>query len=110
MDFSTFPCGNDKYILAIWSDCVDELVVYKSGDFNEKVYLREDGATMPATVSQIVAMGRRKFGTDKQVLDKQYEEKQFSKFLSLARTYRKDVAKPTEKMLISKEVLEKTEE
>ena len=62
---------------------------------------------MPATVSQIVAIGRRKFGTDKQVLDKQYEEKQFSKFLSLARTYRKDGAKPTEKMLISKEVLEK---
>lgn len=107
VDFSTFPCGNDKYIIAIWSDCVDELVVYKSGDFNEKVYLREDGATLPATVSQIVAMGRRKFGTDKQVLDKQYEEKQFSKFLSLARTYRKDGAKPTEKMLISKEVLEK---
>ncbi len=103
--FSTFLVGQERYVLSIWTDYADEMVIFKSWDFNEKVYLREDGSTVPATISQILSMGKRKFGMDRQLLNEQYETKNFSKFIRLASTYRKDGEKPTEKMLISKEVI-----
>lgn len=103
--FTAFPCKEERYVLCIWTDYVNEMVIYKSGDFSEKVYLREDGSTVPATISQILTMGKRKLGTDRQLLNEQYEAKDFSKFARLAILYRKDGKKPTEKILISKEVI-----
>ncbi len=103
--FTVFPCSDEKYVLAIWTDFVDEMVIYKSGDFNEKVYLREDGSTVQATISQIISMGKRKLGIDRQILNEQYEVKNYSKFNRLSTLYRKDGQKPTEKMLVSKEVI-----
>ena len=105
VSFSVFPCGEDKYILAIWTDYLNEMVIFKSGDYNEKVYIREDGSTLPATISQILSMGKRKMGMDTQLLNEQYEVKNFSKLSKLAALYRKDGEKPTEKMLISKEIV-----
>lgn len=105
VSFSVFPCGEGKYILAIWTDYLNEMVIFKSGDYNEKVYIREDGSTLPATISQILSMGKRKMGMDTQLLNEQYEVKNFSKFSKLAVLYRKDGEKPTEKMLISKEIV-----
>ncbi len=102
--FKTYKCNEEKYILSIWTDYVNEIVIYKSGDFSEKVYLREDGSTVLASVSQILAMGKRKFGVDKQVLNIQYETKNFTKFNKLSVLYRRDSKKIDEKVLISKEV------
>lgn len=103
--FSVFPSKEGKYILSIWTGYVNEMVIFKSGDFNEKVYLREDGSTIPATISQILSMGKRKYGTDKQFLNEQYEVKNYSKFMHLATLYRKDGEKPTEKLLINEEII-----
>lgn len=103
--FSVFPCKEGKYILSIWTGYVNEMVIFKSGDFNEKVYLREDGSTIPATISQILSMGKRKYGMDKQFLNEQYEVKNYSKFMHLATLYRKDGEKPTEKLLINEEII-----
>ena len=105
VSFSIFPCGEGKCILAIWTDYLNEMVIFKSGDYNEKVYIREDGSTLPATISQILSMGKRKLGMDHQLLDEQYEVKNFSKFARLATLYRKDGKNPTEKMLINKEII-----
>lgn len=105
VSFSIFPCGEGKYILAIWTDYLNEMVIFKSGDYSEKVYIREDGSTLPATISQILSMGKRKLGMDGQLLNEQYAVKNFSKFSKLAMMYRKDREKPTEKMLISKEII-----
>ena len=105
VSFSVFPCGEGKYILAIWTGYLNEMVIFKSDDYNEKVYIREDGSTLPATISQILAMGKRKPGMDSQLLNEQYEVKNFSKFIHLAALYRKDGEKPTEKVLISKEIV-----
>ena len=105
VSFSTFSCGEGKYILAIWTDYLNEMVIFKFGDYNEKVYIREDGSTLPATIRQILSMGKRKLGMDGQFLNEQYEVKKFSKFNKLAMLYRKDGEKPTEKTLISKEII-----
>lgn len=109
VSFSVFPCGEikgeAKYVLSIWTDYLNEMVIFRAGDYAEKVYIREDGATVQATVSQILAMGKRKLGMDGQMLNVQYESKNFTKFAKLAMSYRKDGERPTEKMLISKEVV-----
>lgn len=105
VSFSVLTYKKEKYILSIWTDYVDEMVIYKSGDFNEKVYLREDGSTIPASISQILAMGKRKLGMDRQLLNKQYEASDFTEFSHLATLYRKDGRKPTEKLLMSEEVI-----
>ncbi len=105
VSFSSLSCKEGKYILSIWTDYVDEMVIYKSGDWNEKVYLREDGSTVPASISQILAMGKRKLGVDKQLVNEQYEVKDFSKFIHLATLYRRDGKKPTEQMLVSQEAI-----
>ncbi len=103
--FSTCLYKEGKYVLLIWTDYIDEMAIFKSGDFSEKVYLREDGSTVPASISQILSIGKRKFGIDRQLLNEQYEAKDFSKFSHLATLYRKDGKKPTEKLLISQEVI-----
>lgn len=103
--FTTFSIKEEKYVLSIWVDAATEMVIYKSGDFNEKVYLREDGSTAPATIRQILLMGKRKLGIDRQLLNEQFEVKDFHKFIRLANIYREDGQTPTEKMLISKEVI-----
>lgn len=103
--FHVMPCDKEKYVLSIYADYVNEMVVYKSGDYNEKVYLREDGATIPATISQILAMGKRKFGIDNQLLNEQYNKTDYTAFHHLAKVYRADQKELTEEMLISKEIL-----
>ncbi len=103
--FETIHCENDRHVLSIFVDFVNEMIIYKAGDFNEKVYLRNDGATIPASIEEIIAMSKRKFGVDGLILNKIYEKKDFTSFNKLAKVYRKDNSEPTEKMLINNEVI-----
>ncbi len=82
-----------------------EIIVYKNGDFNEKVYIRVDGASLPATVKQILLLGKRKFGSGNTILDTLYQKKDFTSFNNLGRKFRKDNSEPSLDLLISKEVV-----
>ena len=73
-----------KYVLAIKVDYTNNIIIYKTCYFNEKVYIIEDGATVPATVNQILKLGKRRFGVDNTLLDKIYKKTEFSKFLQLS--------------------------
>ncbi len=103
--FKISKCENDKYVLSVFIDCSNEMVIFKTGDFNEKVYVRENGSTIPASISQIVKLSKKKFGIDAQFINKQYEKKDFTLFNKLAKEYRIDKKEPTEKMLINNEVI-----
>lgn len=103
--FDVIPTDEGKYILSIYVPQSDEMVIYRTGDFNEKVYIREDGASILATVSQILSLGKRKKGADVQILNEQYKQSDYSSYNKLAMIYREDNRKPTNEMLISKEVL-----
>lgn len=103
--FEIYECDFEKYILEIMIDVSEEIVIYKSGDFNEKVYLRYDGATLPATIKQILQLGKRKIGIHKNVLDIVYNKKDFVLFNNLGRRYRKDNLEPSIDLLISNEVV-----
>ncbi len=103
--FEIYECGEDKYVLAIVVEQSSEIIVYKNGDFNEKVYIRVDGASLPATVKQILLLGKRKFGSGNTILDTLYQKKDFTSFNNLGRKFRKDNSEPSLDLLISKEVV-----
>ncbi len=105
VQFKLIKCKDDKRILSVYVEYVNEIVVFKAGDFNEKVYVRDDGATVPASISQILKMSKRKFGIDGQILNEQYEKSEFVAFNKLAKLYRKDNQEPTLKILINEEVV-----
>ena len=103
--FDLIKTENDRFVLLIYVDFVNEIVIYKAGDFNEKVYIRESGATVPASVDQIISMSKRKFGVDSLIINKIYEKKNFTLFNELAKEYREDEQEITEKMLINEEII-----
>ncbi len=78
-----------------------EIVCLRLGDYNEKVFIRENGASVPASVSQILALGKRKFGSDVKVLNESFERKDYSKYLSLAKKYREDGLEPSKEDLVT---------
>lgn len=103
--FDLIKCDNEKNVLSIFVDYVNEMVIFKAGDYNEKVYIRENGASVPASINQILKMSKRKFGIDGQVLNAQYEKNKFTSFNKLSKIYRNDNQEPTLKMLINEEVV-----
>ncbi len=103
--FDLIKCHNGNNVLSVFVDYLNEMVIYKAGDFNEKVYIRENGATLPASINQILKMSKRKYGIDGQILNEQYEKKNFISFNKLARMYRIDNQEPSIKMLINEEII-----
>ncbi len=103
--FESIKCENDKNVLSIFVDYVNEMVIFKAGNYNEKVYIRENGASVPAGIHEILKMNKRKFGMDGQVLNSQYEKNKFTLFNRLSKIYRNDNQEPTLKMLINEEAV-----
>ena len=103
--FKEINLQNDKFLLDILIPSYPEIVCFRNGDYNEKVYIRENGASVPANIAQILMLGKRKFGTDVKIMDRTYEKKDFTRFLSLAKKYRKDENEPTKEDLITLEVI-----
>lgn len=94
-----------KYILSIYIKPSNNIIIYKSGDFNEKVYIRKNGSTLVATASEIIALGKRKFGIDNNILNEQFTKNNYNDFFKLAKLYRKDHTIPTEQEMISKNIM-----
>lgn len=103
--FNTINVGKDKYVLDILVPSSSEIVCFRTGDYNEKVYIRENGASVPANVSQILSLGKRKFGVDNNILDISFEKRNFSKYFALAKKFRNDGSEPSVEDLITLEVL-----
>ena len=103
--FTSKSLENGKYLLLINVDQNDELVIYKDGDYNEKVYIRENGATVKASINQIIQLGKRKLGFDSTILDKTFYKKDFSNYYKLIKKYRKDKRIPDNEYLISKNII-----
>ena len=105
--FEIFKIDELLYVLGIKVDYVNEIVIFKTGDYNEKVYVRENGSSVPASVSKILKMGKRKLGIDNQILKVQYQKNKFKMYNNLAKRYRLDKKEPTIEILMSNEVVNK---
>ena len=107
VEFEIFKIDELLYVLGIKVDYVNEIVIFKTGDYNEKVYVRENGSSVPASVSKILKMGKRKLGIDNQILKVQYQKNKFKMYNNLAKRYRLDKKEPTIEILMSNEVVNK---
>ncbi len=107
VEFEIFEIDKSLFVLGIKVEYINEIVIFKIGDYNEKVYIRENGSSVPASISKILKMGKRKLGVDNQILNEQYQKNRFIKFNSLAKKYRLDEKEPTIELLMSNEVVYK---
>ena len=93
------------FVLAVKVSPSESLVRYRSGDYNEQVFIRQDGSTTPAKAEDIIALSGRKKGIDNETTDIRYSEKNWSLYLDLCRNYRRDNSVPSLKELQSMELV-----
>lgn len=95
----------NNFVLAVKIDKSDSIVRYRDGDFNEKVYVKGDGNSTPATPEEIISLSGRKYGVDNHFLDIDYDALKWSKYLELCKKYRNDSSIPSLKELQNEEVV-----
>lgn len=94
-----------SFVLGIKVSPSESLVRYRSGDYNNEVFIRQDGNTTAASPEDIIALSKRKFGIDNEKSDVPYNERNWSLYLDLCRNYRKGNSVPQMKELQSMEVV-----
>ena len=95
----------EKFVLAVSVIPADSVVRYREGDFHETVYIKGDGSTVPATPEEIISLSKRKFGVDNETTDVEYNETEWTDYLSLCKEYRENSSVPTMKELQNEEII-----
>ena len=103
--FTEIPIRDDKFVLDIDVPTYPEIVCLRLGDYNEKAFVRENGSSVPATVAQILQLGKRKYGADVRALNLSFQKKDYSRYLALAKRFRKDGSEPDVEDLITLDAL-----
>ena len=103
--FIEVPDKEDRFVLAIYVRKSESILRYRVGDFEEKGFVRKDGASTEASPEEIVSMGVSKHGFDAQLTDSLFSESDYSQYLELAKEYRVDHAAPSVNELIAEEVI-----
>lgn len=93
------------FVLALKIDKSDSIVRYRDGDFNEKVYVKGDGNSTPATPEEIISLSGRKYGIDNHFTDVDFDSRLWTKYLNLCKNYRFDASVPSIKDLQNEEVV-----
>lgn len=93
------------FVLGIKVSPSESLVRYRSGDYNNEVFIRQDGSTTPAGPEDIIALSKRKTGIDNEKTDVKYNEKEWSLYLDLCRNNRNDNSIPRMKELQNMEIV-----
>ncbi len=97
----------ERFVLAIKILPSESVVRYRDGDFNETVYVKGDGNSVPATPEGIISLGKRKSGIDNETSDILYSETDWSDYIALCREYRSDGSSPSLKELQNEEAVSK---
>lgn len=95
----------NRFVLALKIDKSDSIVRYRDGDFNEKVYVKGDGNSTPATPEEIISLSGRKFGIDNHFTDVDFDSGLWTKYMGLCRTFRADYSTPSLKELQNEEIV-----
>lgn len=99
--------GAEKFVLAIEVKPSESVVRYREGDFNETVYIKGDGNTMPASPEDIISLSKRKMGIDDETTNILYHENNWTTYLELSQEYRTNRTTPTIKELQNEEIVSK---
>ena len=93
--------------IAIQVKPAESVVRYREGDFNEVVYVKGNGNTIPATPEDIISLSGRKQGIDNETSELLYSEEKWSDYLNLCRSFRNDESIPDIKELQNEEIVSK---
>ncbi len=93
------------FVLGIKVEPSESLVRYRSGDYKNEVFIRQDGSTAPASPEDIIALSKRKLETDHEKTDVRYNEHDWSLYLDLCKNNREGNTVPKLKELQSMEVV-----
>lgn len=106
-DFSFYSVTTDleKYVLCINVRPSEYLTRFKDGDYNEKVFIKGDANSTPATPEEIIALGKKKYGVDNCLTDIEYKKNEWSKYNSICADYRESGDEPSIKELQSKNII-----
>ena len=97
----------ERFVLALKVTPSESVVRYREGDFNETVYIKGDGNSMPATPEDIISLSKRKHGVDNETTDIVYTDSEWTDFIELCKEYRSDNSAPSVKELQNEEILSK---
>ncbi len=97
----------ERFVLALKVFSSDSIVRYREGDFNEKVFVKGDGNSLPATPEEIISLSKRKYGVDNETSDIKFCRNEWTDYMSLCQEYRRDMQAPSLKELQSEEVVSK---
>lgn len=97
----------ERFVLAIKVLPSESVVRYRDGDFNETVYVKGDGNSVPATPEDIISLGKRKSGIDNETSDIVFSEEDWSDYIALCKEYRSDGSSPSLKELQNEEAVSK---
>lgn len=75
----------NNFALAIKVEKSDSIVRYRDGNFNEKVFVKGDGNSTPATPEDIISLSRRKYGIDNHFTNTNYDVSLWTKYIELCR-------------------------
>lgn len=99
----------EKFVLCINVLESDGIVRWREGDFNEQVYTKEDGNSLPSSPEDIIALSKRKFGVDSYVTEEKFDEKNFAEYFNMCKQYRTNKDIPTIKDMQNFEVIDSNE-
>lgn len=97
----------ERFVLGVKILPSESEVRYRDGDFNETVFVKGDGNSLPATPEEIISLSKRKFGVDNETTEILYQENEWSDFIELCKEFRSDKSAPSIKELQNEEILSK---
>lgn len=97
----------ERFVLGVKILPSESVVRYRDGDFNETVFVKGDGNSLPATPEEIISLSKRKFGVDNETTEILYQETEWSDFIELCKEFRSDKSAPSVKELQNEEILSK---
>ena len=97
----------ERFVLAINVLPSESVVRYREGDFNEVVYVKGDGNTIPASPEAIISLSKRKYGMDNETSEILYDSALWTSYLELCREFRNDSTAPKIKELQNEDIVSK---
>ena len=97
----------ERFVLAVKVAPADSVIRYREGDYKETVYVKGDGNATPATPEEIISLSKRKYGVDNETSEIEYNEKDWTGYIDVCKSYRRDQTIPSVKELQNEEIVSK---
>ena len=97
----------ERFVLAVNVLPSESVVRYREGDFNEIVYVKGDGNTIPASPEAIISLSKRKYGVDNETSEILFDGNLWTSYMELCREFRNDAKMPGIKDLQNEDIVSK---